>query len=124
MDFEIKAKKDGLVKTIVINDKNDTIQIDLGDNDFIKNLYEIEEVAKKMRDEENFDFTKTTETLYSMLENLFGKGIIKKIFGRENPSLLIVYDFMRRLIEYVGEQMQKHFGNNLNRAGRRANARG
>ena len=123
-DLKIDIRKNETIKNIEINDNGDVITIDFGDNEFMKKLFEFEKTAKSMKDVDNLDFDKFTNTLYSMIENLFGKGVIFKIFGRDNPSFIPVYDFMQQLMEFVGDQMQKHFGKNLNRSQRRANARG
>lgn len=119
-------KKENLVKTIEINDKGDIIEIDLGDNDFMKKLFDIRTSGMSLKDAESdsFDFDNSMKEFYISIKKLLGEDIFIKTFDNENPSFLLVYDLLEQITEFINNQLNTHFGRNLNRAQRRASTRG
>jgi hypothetical protein len=125
-DFKIELQNKELVKTIEISGSGEVITLDFGDNEFMKKLYEFENLAYEMKnmDKEKFNFDDLMKNIYLIINDLFGKNSVKKIFGKENPSFIPVFDFITKLMDFVAGQIKNNFGKNLNRQQKRLNARG
>lgn len=106
-------------KKIEVNDAGDFITLQLGSDHFIRDFYKImkyiEEETKKKTDKENHDITEETienvvtisGTVFNMVEDLFGLGTCKKVFGDiENPGIGLFLEFFDSLLPFI-EEYQK-----------------
>lgn len=115
------------VKRIEVNDNGDYITINLNDNDFMDRFFAAYENIQKMGDESTAkeaeirekhkdneagtELMKDIFALYSEVgrkmkdevENLFGAGTCKKVFGDITPTFDLYIDFFEQLTPYLRE---------------------
>lgn len=113
---------------IEVNDNGDIISFAVSDNDFLKKFFdfvewfskageEIEKI-KNAADEKEDDFEKLKSTLEQQrnlsnqglekLEEMFGEGTCRKIFGDVSPSFICVSDIIAQLSDEVSNIVEKH----------------
>lgn len=93
---------------IPIND-NEFIEINLNDQNFLRNLKELKDVATneypKLESEssdENFEeLSNYCEKTSELLDKIFGKGTIKKVFDVEVPTIDALADFVEQIRPYL-----------------------
>jgi hypothetical protein len=115
---------DEAICNITANKEGELISIDLADNDLIGGLVKVQQRLSKLKDQSDFEYDTEMEILYTETKKMLGSDILVKVFKRENPSILVMYKFFSKLLKIIDHNINKHFGNNINRSVRRENARG
>lgn len=119
---------------IEVNDNGEKISFYLSDNEFIKKFFDFvdwfsktcEEIEKVKRSKDfNEDFSgvfeaqkNLSDTALEKLEEMFGDGTCKKIFGIASPTYICVADAIAQLseeVERLGNEYNKEFMNRYNR---------
>lgn len=131
------------IATIDVNENGDTITFSLADNDFIKKFFdfiewfqktgeeitESEKTAEKDLEQSFLSVFKKQKELsdeaLNTLEDMFGSGTCKKIFGEISPTYVCVVDIIAQLSEETRKLVEKHNNDiftkyNRNRKGARS----
>lgn len=116
------------VKRIEVNDNGDYIALSLSDNDFLNRFFTLYENSQKLANEyasseaqiiEKYQgaaetseaclrevlsiYTEAGKSMMSEIDNLFGEGTCKKVFGDITPSFELYFDFFEQLTPYLQE---------------------
>lgn len=113
------------VKRIEVNDDGDYITLSLNDNAFLDRFFSLYENMQKLADEstakekeirakyqdtadtdqllrETFDLYKGAGvSMKAEVDNLFGEGTCRKVFGDITPSFELYLDFFEQLTPYL-----------------------
>lgn len=115
------------VKHIEVNDNGDFITLSLSDNTFLEKFFSLYENLQKMADEstrkeadirerykdgsEQNGLLQETFSMYSEagaaltkeVDNLFGEGTCRKVFGDITPGFELFIEFFEQLMPYLQE---------------------
>jgi len=110
---------DNGMRYIEVNDQGETIGISIEDatfyekyNSFVKWLHEQNEEHQRATEEDHvFEFmAKFGRELSEKVDNIFGAGSSKKIFGDTTPSVYMAHDFFEQvtpIMEQIGKDRVK-----------------
>lgn len=97
--------------SIEVNDSGEAISFYLADNEFIKNFFDFIDWFQGSGKEIHTsgkeplvifeDQKKLSDTALEKLENMFGDGTCKKIFGEISPTYICVVDVIAQLAEEI-----------------------
>lgn len=136
---KLRRSSDSIIK-IEVNDEGDIITINLSDREFPNRFYKLYEntvnhVAEFEGRKEDFDNLTVEEQLNVDIEmhkaimvdidNVFGVGTCKKVFGDIVPDVVEITDFFEQIIPILrkyGQQRQNRISQKYS-AGRKGGAR-
>lgn len=113
-------------KKIEVNDNGEYIILPLGSDNFIRDFYKlmkyIQDETEKLKNEIKEDITEDningivtiSNSVFGKVEELFGAGTCKKVFGDIEPGLSLFMEFFDSLSPFV-EEYQKAQNAKLNK---------
>jgi hypothetical protein len=96
-DSEYKLRVASAKKRVEVNDNGEFIEFDIGSADFFSAFEKIQM---------NFEKNDVNE-MTRQLEKMFGENACKKIFGVENPSIVLLADFFLQIFPILEENILK-----------------
>lgn len=116
-----KLRVDNGLKKIEVNDNGEYIEFSISDNRFVEGLGELvdwmDSVSKQKNEEAKEDTERTIEDMLNKrkdknkicqeactrIDNLFGEGTCKKVFGNIEPDDYLIGDFIEKIMDLVNK---------------------